>query len=1037
MLERPPRILTAVAAYDGHDASILALNRALLTGSKQVEVIYLGFNMTSGKISAAALQEGVDAVAVSSYNGGHLQFFKHLVRLLAENARKRILVFGGGGGTITPQDTATLEAEGVEKIYGPGWSLDAIAGDMLHRIESGSGRKPLPAEWNHEEPSPADLSDLLTAAESSPEKSEDVFGNWLSRADTAASRVIAFCGGGGGGKSTLIDELVRRLLDTFGRKRIAIVANDPTIETGRAATALLADRVRMNHIYEERVWLRSIGTRKAFAPHSPALPRLVKTFRAAGYDLILVEMPGTGQTGVNATPLQADLLVYVKTCEYGDRLQLQKDQMLRRADIVVMNKGDLESAKTAYGQLRDVLAEEGKEELLYLTVAKSAWDPGLDRLFASICRRLNWPVPQLPENGDVPDNSEQYVLVPHRRRAYIAEIADRVRAYDAWTAAQLEKARKNPGDVSGLDPACAALLKLWRKLSMPGDSEGHSPVLTTPNGLKLPQIALPDPKDAVESLRFLLEEGLPGQFPFVTGIYPYRRESAQETVRQFAGLRGPEETNRRLHLLSHGVARPRLSIAFDGITLYGADSDDDPGSIGKIGEGGVAIDTWEDMKLVLSGFRIPDISTSMTINGPAPIILAMYLVAAREIELERAVRDKGSPLDEEEREAVGRHLLLQLRGTIQADILKEVQSQNESIFQPDFAIKLLGDVQEWFISNGVKKFYSMSISGYHIGEAGASPVQELAFTLSNGFTYIENFRARGMAVDDFAPSLSFFFRVSHEAEWLAYGAVCRKIWAIGLRDVYGANEHSQKLKFHTQTSGRALQSAEWDTLNPVRLTYHALLGLLANTNSLHVDSADEPMTTPGEKWVHQASMIPMYLREEAEAFVIQNLLSGSYAFRAIMREVQAQVLEEFDRIDRLGGVGPATERGYQRRCIAESSSRYERQRRRKTPEHPDKPARKIVGYNVYELPEGHPDKHHPVDEMVRPNSGDWDRQLARVRNFKERHAKDAPVYLARLKEAALKGDNIFGELLETVQHASLGQITRTLADVGGHYRKMV
>ena len=492
-----------------------------------------------------------------------------------------------------------------------------------------------------------------------------------------------------------------------------------------------------------------------------------------------------------------------------------------------------------------------------------------------------------------------------------------------------------------------------------------------------------------------------------------------------------------MHLLAQGVAKPRLSIAFDGITLYGADSDEDPGSIGKIGEGGVSIDTWEDMKLVLKGFNIPDISTSMTINGPAPVILAMYFVAAQESELERAERENGAPLSDGERQELNRRTLGMLRGTVQADILKEVQAQNENIFQPEFAIRLLGDIQQWFIDNKVEKFYSMSISGYHIGEAGASPVQELAFTLSNGFTYVENFRARGMAVDDFAPSLSFFFKVSHEAEWLAYGAVCRRIWAIAMRDVYRAGESAQRLKFHTQTSGRALQAEEWDTLNPVRLTYHALLGLLANANSLHVDSADEPMTTPGEKWVRQATMIPNFLREEAEGFIIQNLLSGSYAFRALVKEVQARVLEEFDRIDRLGGVGPATERGYHRRCIAENSAGYERQRRRMTEERDPQPLRRIIGYNSYELPDGHPDKYPPVAEVVRPGPADRERQLARVRDFRERHREDAPVYLARLKDVALRGGNVFGELLETVRHATLGQITKTLAEVGGRYRKMV
>lgn len=1045
MQERPFRILTAVAAYDGHDSSILALNRALLSGSKRVEVVYLGFNMKSGDIATAALQEGADAVAVSSYNGGHLQFFKHLLGLLAENGNERTLVFGGGGGTIVPEDIEALEAAGVEKIYGPDWSLDAIAEDILARMETCS-RETLSVSdvvrRNDGKISPVELSELLTAVETFPERFDEALDILRGSEGEAPCRVIAFCGDGGGGKSTLIDEMVQRALSSFEQMRIAVAANDPTIWTDREPTALLADRVRMNHIYKDRVWLRSLATRAPFAQLSPALPQLKRAFHAAGYDLVIVETPGTGQTGIDPKLLESELLVYVKTCEFGDRLQLEKDQMLRRADIVVMNKADLQNAQTAFSQLHSFLAEKGKEEALVSTIAKSAGDPGLDHVFALICRHLGWPVPESRAESDIPRKDRLQVLVPHHRRAYLSEISDKVRAYDRWTDSQLKKARENPGDLRGLDQSCVDLLQqwpeLWRELTFE-DAEfgGESPIRTTLNGLRLPRIALPHPDDVVESLRFLLEEGLPGQFPFATGIYPYRRESAQETIRQFAGLRGPEETNHRLRLLSRGVAKPRLSIAFDGITLYGDDSDDDPGSIGKIGEGGVAIDSWEDMKIVLDGFHIPDISTSMTINGPAPVILAMYLVAVREIELERAAREKGRPLDEDEREALGESLWRQLRGTIQADILKEVQSQNESIFQPDFAVKLLGDVQEWFISRGIGKFYSMSVSGYHIGEAGASPVRELAFTLSNGFTYIENFRARGMKVDDFAPSLSFFFRVSHEAEWLAYGAVCRKIWAIALRDVYGAGARSQKLKFHTQTSGRALQSAEWDTLNPVRLTYHALLALLANTNSLHVDSADEPMTTPGEKWVRQASMIPVYLREEAEAFVIQNLLSGSYAFRAIMREVQARVLEEFDRLDRLGGVGPATEGGYQRSCIAENGFRYEMQRRRATPNQTDGPTRKIVGYNLYELPQEHRDKYPPVREIVRSGPDDWDRQLRRVRDFRRRHSEDAPAYLARLKREALLGNNIFGELLETVQHATLGQITRTLAEVGGRYRKMV
>ncbi len=1045
MSERPIRILTAVAAYDGHDASVLALNRALLACGVPVEVVYLGFNMTGGQICTAALQEGVDAVAVSSYNGGHLQFFPHLHGCLSEKGMSETLVFGGGGGTILPADAETLERAGVEKIYGTGWALDDIAADITGRIAARKAKTAVhdyPRRLLEELPSPVALTRLLTMAEQENGEFLRDLENQLKQTEKPAAGVAVIAGDGGSGKSTLIDELVRRFLDTFPDKKIAVLANDPTTVSGGTAAAFLADRVRMNNIYHDRVWLRSVATGSVYAQLSPALPRMIRLFRAAGYDLILVETPGTGQTGLDLRALRPDPLVYLKTGEYGGGIQLQKDQLLRDADMVVMNKADLEGAEAAFGEMRGFLRDLGKEEALFPAISKTSRDPGIDNLFAAISGRMGYPSPQPHKLTDIFGYAKQSVLVPHRRRSYLAEIAGRVRAYDDWAAGQVRKIRENPAAVDRLDPACARMLEEWpehwRETSLQAAGRsGLEPVAVTPNGLLLPRVALPDPEDRAESLRFLLEEGLPGSFPFATGIYPYRPPSAGETTRQFAGLRGPEETNRRLHLLAEGVARPRLSIAFDGITLYGGDSDDDPGSIGKIGEGGVAIDTWEDMKLVLEGFDVRDISTSMTINGPAPVILAMYFVAAQEMEMERAEREKGAPLSAEERSAHCGRTLTNLRGTVQADILKEVQAQNESILQPDFAIRLLGDVQQWFIDNDVRKFYSLSISGYHIGEAGASPVRELAFTLANGFTYVENFMARGMPVNDFVPSLSFFFKVCHESEWLAYGAVCRRIWAIAMRDVYGADERSQRLKFHTQTSGRALQAEEWDTLNPVRLTYHALLGLLANANSLHVDSADEPMTTPGEKWVRQATMIPNYLREEAEAFVIQNLLSGSYAFRALMKEVQAKVLEEFDRIDQLGGVGPATERGYQRRCIAENSAEYERQRRRATATRPGMPARRIIGYNAFELPDGHPDKYPPVAEVVRPGPDVWERQITRVRDFRERHREEAPVCLERLKQKALRRENVFGELLETVRHATLGQITRTLAEVGGRYRKMV
>jgi len=1051
MSKRPMRILTAVAAFDGHDASVLALNRALLDGEHPVEVIYLGFNMTAEQIAEAALQEGADAMAVSSYNGGHLQFFPYLARRLAEKGLTDCLLFGGGGGTIVPEDAVVLEGSGTTKIYGPGWSLDAIAADICNRIAArpvspGSQQAVPPlSSTDPNFPSGAsrlELSRLLTAAEHpGAGGDEPPYPTGLRHLDTK-TRVVAVTGDGGSGKSTLIDDLVGYFLERFPDKRLAILANDPSLDTGQATTAFLADRVRMNKIYHPRVWLRSIATGGAYAPLSPRLPALIEQLALAGYDLILVETPGSGQTGVDLTRLDAYLLVYVKTREYGSRLQLQKDQLLRDADLVVLNKADLEGSEAAYAELKDVLAALTTPARLVATTSKATRDPGTLALFGAICARLGWPAADSCDQADIFSYAKRGALVPHRRRAYLAEISESVRRYDEFVADELRKVRAQPLDDTQLAPLSARLLRewpeRWREQSAAAARQmGLDPVARSLNGLLLKRVALPDPADRAESLRFLLEEGLPGSFPFVTGIYPYRTASAGETTRQFAGLRGPEETNRRLHLLARGVAKPRLSIAFDGITLYGADSDDDPGSVGKIGEGGVSIDSWEDMKLLLAGFHIPDISTSLTINGPAAAILAMYFVAAGEMELERAERDRGAALPAGEREALFLATVRELRGTVQADVLKEIQAQNENVFQPDFAVRILGDVQKWFVEHGVSKFYSLSISGYHIGEAGASPVQELAFTLANGFTYVENFLARGLPVDSFAPSLSFFFKVSHEAEWLAYGAVCRKIWAIALRDVYRAADSSQRFKFHTQTSGRALQSEEWDTLNPIRLTYHAYLGLLANANSLHVDSADEPMTTPGEKWVRQATMVPNFLREEAEGFLVQNLLSGSYGFRALVKEVQAQVLAELDRLDQLGGVGPATELGYHRRCIAENSARYERERRPARADHPEPPKRRIVGYNVFELPDGHPGKYPKVADLTRPDPADWERQLERVRDFKRRHAEDGPVYLERLRRVALEGGNVFGELLETVRHASLGQITRALADVGGEYRKMV
>jgi len=891
-MSRPWRIITAVAAYDGHDASILALNRALLASSEPLELIYLGYHMTAEKIAQAAVQESADAVAVASYNGGHLDFYPHLLRLL-QRTQPSPLLFGGGGATILPTEKQTLENAGIKAVYLPGTSLPEIATDIIthlhqHRpnVNQSAEKQIKAAQLN----TPEAISQLLSLQEHPsdvPSPTDKVRQALLQQPSGAGSKLLLITGGGGAGKSTLIDELVQRFLTQYPQRKVAILANDPATGDDQSCHALLADRVRMNAIYHPRVYLRSVSSGALFRNWAPALPDMSRLLQHLGFNLVIVETPGSGQTGLDLSPFSADVKLYVKTREYGSGLQLQKDQQLLDADILVLNKIDQEGAEAAYQELQEQLKQQKNPVKLIAVMAKTPQDVGLDQLFGELEFRFGWNNQPPMQQQEIFSRAKQFSLVPHSRRNYLADIVDKVQNYDCWVDKQLRLLRDYPGEPNRLDGHCQQLLngwpEQWQQLSEQAAKHfATEATAITPNGLQLPRVALPDPQDRLESLRFLLQEGLPGCFPYVSGLHPLRPVRGGETTRQFAGLRTAEETNRRLHLLARGVDKPRLSIAFDGITLYGDDSDTDPASIGKIGEGGVAIDSWEDMKRLLADFSIQNISTSMTINGPAPVILAMYFVAAAELEIEAVEKNDQRRLSISEREELQYKTWRQLRGTVQADILKELQAQNECILQPEFAIRLMGDVQQFFIEQDIQRFYSLSISGYHIGEAGATPAQEMAFTLANGFTYVENFLARSMPIERFAPNLSFFFRVSHEAEWLAYGAVCRKIWAIAMRDRYAANSRSQQLRFHSQTSGRALQAEEWDTLNPVRQTYHALLGLLANSNSLHVDAADEPMTTPSEKYVRQATMIPNFLREEAEAFVVQNLLSGSYAFQRLV-----------------------------------------------------------------------------------------------------------------------------------------------------------
>ena len=1223
-VDRPTRILTAVAAYDGHDASILAINRSLRECGYPVEVIYMGYNKKVGEIVKAAVEEGVDCVAVSSYNGGHNYFFPALVNALRK-AGSHAIVVGGGGGTIGEDDERLIEDSGVAKIYGIEWSLDGLAKDVVERARA--VRQKVSLEKVLENASKGErsaLSQLINCAEllalmkgrkktRSPIYKElrtsiETFTNPAtastggkgdrkgagagkrgkagydragrdakSKAKSGADgkgKVVFITGDGGAGKSTITDEIARHFTMDFGDldptgssrsgtrnretkaamdpgipKRCAILSIDPTTVNSGEFTALLGDRIRMNNIYSPPIFMRSLATRVPYGNFPEALEDIIAIFRAAGYDLIIVETPGTGQAGLDVQHYHPDRTIYVKTKEFGSvQVQLQKDQLLKEADIIVLNKIDREGSHTVFEQIESILSHsdliqrtrkgktsgedltagegltsgkdptsgeggkggKGKKSVLappsvtdpakgtgtgptkqraFATLAKLANDPGTVDLYVHLMTELGMPSRKFVSSGTNALETVNYTgLVPHHRRNYLGRIVEAVRKYDRWAEGQIELISQ--GRMADLDQYCREILSTWQDRWQMMTVERAKEFCTTCeleyvsyNGIRIPKVSFPDPKNAVESLRFLLMEGLPGDFPYVNGVFPMRRESGMETTRQFAGLRLAEHTNERFHFLSHGVPNPRLSTAFDGITLYGDDSDSDPGSVGKIGEGGVSVDTLEDMKILYSGFDFRDISTSMTINGPAPIILAMYFNVACDWMIEqyrkehpKEVREPGKRMSgarekqmsgaggkrstdgegtlgrsgkdamnlplpgtlgpnainpeygikQRTVEKIRNETYALLRGTVQADILKEIQAQNECIFQADFAIKLMGDVQQFFVDKGVRKFYSISISGYHIGEAGATPVQEMAYTISNGFTYAENFMGRGMDIDEVSPNFSFFFRNSHEIEWLATGPVMRKIWAIAMRDVYKANERSQMFKFHTQTSGRALQVPEWDTLNPVRQTVHALIALLCNTNSLHVDSADEPLTTPGPKYVRQATMIPNYLTFEAEILKAQNLLSGSYAMRDIQKAVQEAVLSEMERIDQEGGVGPATEVSYQRSNIAAASCDYEHEI--------FSGKRPIIGRNVLRLEmEG---TEHPV-ELMRPTQEDWDIQIKRTRTFRKRNAKVAPAYLDRLRQVAEAEGNVFEELLHTVRYASLGQISEVLKDVGGRYSQQI
>lgn len=1071
------RFVTAASLFDGHDASINLFRRLLQASG--VEVIHLGHNRSVDVIVEAAIQEDVQGIAVSSYQGGHMEFFKYMVDLLQQRGAGHIKVFGGGGGVIIPQEIKELEAYGVSKIFSPQdgrqLGLQGIINTMVRETDF-----PTVTQLTWELDALADgnkqaIARLITAVENlaGGEQGCDHLREQLDAVSTLPPvdrvvPVVGITGTGGAGKSSLTDELVRRFVADFTEKKVAVLSVDPSKQ--KTGGALLGDRIRMNAVEHPRVYMRSLATRRTRSELSAGIKEAIQVLKQAGYDLIMVETSGIGQGNADVVGI-SDVSLYVMTSEFGAPSQLEKIEMLDYADLVAINKFDRKGSEDA---LRDVkkqfrrnhgLFDVPDDEIpVYGTRANRFHDSGMNRCYRALIDKinqtcsLNWTSQLDLSQGQ----QEGHAIIPPERMHYLREIASTVRRYHAeseeqaqvatalyqlkGTKALLEQtARLRPfaepleaeiKEVEArLTPENKQLLTDWPKLSEAYRQDefithvrGRSlkvPLFTeTLAGTKLPKIALPKMKDWGDLLRWLHKENLPGHFPFTAGVFPFKRAD-EEPKRQFAGEGTPERTNKRFHYLSKNDTAKRLSTAFDSVTLYGEDPADQPDIYGKIGESGVSVCTLDDMKKLYAGFDLcaPNTSVSMTINGPAPILLAMYFNTAIAQQLERFRAEHEREPSAEEKERIKKETLRSVRGTVQADILKEDQGQNTCIFSTEFALKMMGDIQEYFIQQGIRNYYSVSISGYHIAEAGANPITQLAFTLANAFTYVEYYLSRGMGIDDFAPNLSFFFSNGLDAEYSVIGRVARRVWAIVMKRLYRANERSQKLKYHIQTSGRSLHAQEID-FNDIRTTLQALMAIYDQCNSLHTNAYDEAITTPTEESVRRAMAIQLIINRELGLAKNENPLQGSFIIEELTDLVEEEVLREFERISDRGGVLGAMETQYQRGKIQEESLYYETKKH--TGELP------IIGVNTFENP--HPPEMMEI-ELTRATPEEKRGQIARLRAFQAKHAQEAAVALRRLQEVARAGGNLFAELMETVKVASLGQITQALYEVGGQYRR--
>ncbi|MEU7306147.1 fused isobutyryl-CoA mutase/GTPase IcmF [Streptomyces sp. NPDC007206] len=1069
--QHPVRFVTASSLFDGHDASINIMRRILQ--AQGAEVIHLGHNRSVSEVVDAALEEDVQGVAVSSYQGGHIEYFAYLVELLRERGAGHVRVFGGGGGVIVPQEIERLARSGV-RIFSPEdgqrLGLSGMIQAMIQACDTAPWKE-APAEIGRvlagERPA---LARMLSAAAAGTVPAADM--RALEKA--AATRqvpVLGITGTGGSGKSSLTDELVRRLrTDQGDALRVAVLAVDPTRRRGGGA--LLGDRIRMNSLDSDRVFFRSLATRSG-SELPEGLSKSITACKAAGYDLVIVETPGIGQGDAAIVPY-ADVSLYVMTPEFGAASQLEKIDMLDFADVVAINKFERRGAADA---LRDVARQliRNREEFasrvedmpVFGTSAATFHDDGVTALYQHLRDLLaERGMPAGP--GALPavaarHSSGAAQIVPSSRARYLSDIAETVRAYHAHTRLQAEAARRVQrltavrdelaaarADTSAvdrlltearerLDEDARRALQEWPRTvaAHSGDElvvtvrgrELRTPLVRESlSGSRIPRVALPRYTDHGELLRFLREENLPGSFPFTAGVFAFKRDG-EDPARMFAGEGDPFRTNRRFKLLSQGSGATRLSTAFDSVTLYGRDPDERPDIYGKVGTSGVSVATLEDMKALYDGFDLasPTTSVSMTINGPAPTILAFFLNTAIDQQLNAFAAEHGRRPSDAEAAEVRARTLQAVRGTVQADILKEDQGQNTCLFSTEFSLRMMGDVQEWFTANQVRNFYSVSISGYHIAEAGANPISQLAFTLANGFTYVEAYLARGMHIDDFAPNLSFFFSNGMDPEYSVLGRVARRIWAIAMRDRYGANERSQKLKYHIQTSGRSLHAQEMD-FNDIRTTLQALIALYDNCNSLHTNAYDEAVTTPTEESVRRALAIQLIINREWGLAMNENPLQGSYIIDTLTELVEEAVLEEFERISERGGVLGAMETGYQRGRIQDESMLYEQRKHDGT--------LPVIGVNTFRNPRTGHAAPAPV-ALARATEAEKQSQLSRVRDFQSSHHQQARTALAALKHAATSGENVFAVLMDAARVCSLQQITEAFFEVGGQYRRNV